>query len=123
MEKPICCSMWLIPKKKHITMEKKGQVSKPCKCMDAHSFLLCFLRFHCYLLHESQHYTASKILVESILQSLYGSMTLVEKRLAFSKSKSNDRLHGIHELNPRFGFSTLPIYIYIYIYIYIQFIT
>ena len=30
-------------------------------------------------------------------------MTLVEKRLAFKKSKSDDRLHGIHELNPRFG--------------------
>ena len=30
-------------------------------------------------------------------------MTLVEKRLAFKKSKSDDKLHGIHELNPRFG--------------------
>ena len=100
----MCCSMWLIPKKKHITMEKKGQVSKPCKCMH----ILFFFVFYVFIAIccTNHNITASKILVESILQSLYGSMTLVEKRLAFSKSKSNDRLHGIHELNPRFGFST-----------------
>ena len=45
------------------------------------------------------------MLHRKFLQSpfLYGSMTSVEKRLEFKKSKSDDRLHGIHELNPRFG--------------------